>query len=107
MSNMSSTSHRSTPWHESVDDDQRYEDDNYNGGNGYDDDNDDDDDDEDDDDNDDDDSSLSARQACRVWLIVLGMGPRHGLPHMGQLGSMQAMPHHLLKRPPPVNASKN
>ena len=46
MSNMSSTSHRSTPWHESVDDDQRYEDDNYNGGNGYDDDNDDDDDDD-------------------------------------------------------------
>ena len=61
----------------------------------------------DDDDDDGDDSSLSARQACRVCLIVLGMGPRHGLPHMGQLRSMQAMPHHLLKRPPPVNASKN
>ena len=59
------------------------------------------------DDDDDDDSKLSARQACRVCLIVLGMGPRHGLPHMGQLESMQAMPHHLLKCPPPVNASKN
>ena len=59
------------------------------------------------DDDDDDDSKLSARQACRVCLIVLGMGPRHGLPYMGQLESMQAMPHHLLRRPPPVNASKN
>ena len=98
MSNMSSTSHRSTPWHESADDDYGYDDDNNNGGNGYDDDVDDD---------DDDDSKLSARQACRVCLIVLGMGPRHGLPYMGQLESMQAMPHHLLRCPPPVNASKN
>ena len=98
MSNMSSSSHRSTLWHESVDDDYGYDDDNNNGGNGYDDDVDDD---------DDDDSKLSARQACRVCLIVLGMGPRHGLPYMGQLESMQAMPHHLLRCPPPVNASKN
>ena len=33
MSNMSSSSHRSTLWHESVDDDYGYEDDNQNGGN--------------------------------------------------------------------------